>query len=412
MPQHPGKVKVLTNKEGERSTELSNRLALLEEQLQMEICLRKRAEEKLIESETRFNALLESVDDIVFTLDTQQRHTAMYGKIFMRHPETKKRYLGKTVSEIMGKEEAAIHYEANERALKGESFMYEWSAFMFGRQIHYSTMMSPIRDAEGNVTGVIGIGRDISRHKKIEESLLYYNMKLAELNAEKDKFFSIVSHDLRSPLHGLLGVSKELYSRIDSYNKDEIRHFSFEIRNTLEKVYKWLDSLLQWSRLQSGRISYRPASIYLKDVVDSTLDLLSASLLQKRIELTNEVGGNLRVYADRNMLEIILQNLVSNAVKFTYPDGKINIKAAETEGEVKVSVIDNGIGIPSEDIEKLFRIDTPFTTNGTLNEQGTGLGLILCRDMVHMHGAKIWAESRPGNGSSFHFTLPLAEANK
>lgn len=409
MSQHHGKVKVLTNKAGEKDTELSNRLALLEEQLQMEISLRRRAEEKLIESETRFNALLESVDDIVFTLDTQQRHTAMYGKIFMKNPGAKKRYLGKSISEIMPKDEAAIHYEANKRALNGESFMYEWSAFMFGRQIHYSTMMSPIRDAEGNITGVIGIGRDISSHKKIEESLLYYNMKLAELNAEKDKFFSIVSHDLRSPLHGLLGVSKELYSRIDSYSRDEIRHFSFEIRNTLEKVYKWLDSLLQWSRLQSGRISYRPAVIALKDAVDSTLDLLSASLLQKRIEVINEVDGALKVYADRNMLEIILQNIVSNAVKFTYPDGRIKIKASEIKGEVKVSVIDNGIGISGEDIEKLFRIDIPFTTNGTLNEQGTGLGLILCRDMVRMHGGKIWAESRLGNGSSFHFTLPLTE---
>ncbi|MGE5402459.1 MAG: ATP-binding protein [Ignavibacteriales bacterium] len=409
MPQQNTKVKVFSKKTGEMESGLKNRIALLEEQLQTEISLRKKAEEKLNESETRFNALLESVDDIVFTLDTEQRHTGMYGKIFAKNPEAKKRYLGKTVSEIMNEQEAAIHFEANNRALNGESFMYEWSAFMFGEHMHYSTMMSPIRDAEGNITGVIGIGRDISSHKKIEDALIHYNMKLAQLNAEKDKFFSIVSHDLRSPFHGLLGVSKELYSKIDSYSKEEIRHFAFEIRNTLEKVYRWLDSLLQWSRLQSGRISYRPAQILLKDAVTSTLEISSANLLQKRIAASNEVDSSLRVYADGNMLELILQNLISNAVKFTYPDGKIRIKASEANGQVKISVIDNGIGITSEDLCKLFRIDIPISTNGTLNEQGTGLGLILCKDMVEMHGGRIWAESRPGNGSTFSFFLPSAE---
>jgi signal transduction histidine kinase len=290
--------------------------------------------------------------------------------------------------------------------------MYEWSDIMAGRKIYYSTMLSPIRDAEGNVTGVIGIGRDISRHKEIEESLLHYNMKLAELNADKDKFFSIVSHDLRSPFHGLLGVSKELYSRVDTYSKEEIRHFAFEIRSTLEKVYRWLDGLLQWSKLQSGRISYRPAAISLKNAVDSTLELSSASFLHKRIKVANEVAGRLKVYADRYMLELILQNLISNAIKFTYPDGKIIIKAERTEMEAKISVTDNGIGIPGEDMEKLFRIDIPYSTNGTLNEQGSGLGLILCRDMVTMHSGKIWAESRQGKGTSFYFTLPLAEKIK
>lgn len=412
MSQHNGKVKVLTKKAGGLDAESKNRIALLEEQLRMEASLRRRAEEKLIESETRFNALLESVDDIVFTLDKEQRHTGMYGRTFVKNPEAKKKYLGKTVSEIMGEKDAAIHYEANRRALAGESFMYEWSAVMFGEHFHYSTMMSPIRDAEGNITGVIGIGRDITHHRKIEEALIHYNMKLAQLNAEKDKFFSIVSHDLRSPFHGLLGVSKELYSRIDSYSKDEIRHLAFEIRNTLEKVYRWLDSLLQWSRLQSGRITFRPAEVFLKDAVTSILEISSASLLQKRITASNEVDNILKVHADRNMLELILQNLVSNAVKFSYPDGKIIISAMVADGQVKVSVTDDGTGMTSEDVKKLFRIDIPFSTNGTLNEQGTGLGLILCKDMVEMHGGRIWAESRHGRGSSFNFTLPLADSVK
>ncbi|MGE5432762.1 MAG: ATP-binding protein [Syntrophomonadaceae bacterium] len=409
MPQNSGKVKVLTKKEGAKDLESEDRLILLEEQLQLEINLRRKAEENLYESETKFNALLESVDDIVFTFDTQQRHTGMYGKIFEKNPEAKKRVLGKTVFDIMDKEAAAVHYEANKRALKGESLMYEWSDVMFGHKIHYSTMLSPIRDAEGNVTGIIGIGRDISRHKEIEESLLHYNKKLAELNADKDKFFSIISHDLRSPFNGLLGVSKELYSRIDTYSKDEIRHFAFEIRNTLEKVYNWLDSLLQWSRLQSGRISYKPADISLKDAVDSTLELSSASILQKRIKIVNEVDGSLRALADRNMLELILQNLISNAVKFTFPDGKIIIKAEWNMREIKVSVIDNGIGISSENMEKLFRIDIPYSTSGTLNEQGSGLGLILCLDMITMHNGKIWAESGHGKGTSFNFTVPSSE---
>lgn len=417
MEQNSQKVNVLTMKQGgdnpgENGEELKRRIKLLEEQLQMETGLRRKAEEKLIESETRFNALLESMDDIVFTLDTEQRHTGLYGKIFVRNPEAKKKYLGKTVADILGSEEAAVHYEANKRALEGESFMYEWSAVMFGEPMHYSTMMSPIRDSEGNITGVIGIGRDITRHRKIEDALLHYNMKLAQLNAEKDKFFSIVSHDLRSPFHGLLGVSKELYSRIDSLKKNEIRHFAFEIRNTLEKVYRWLDSLLQWSRLQSGRISYRPAKISLKDAVDCTLEISSANILQKRIKVKNEVNGSLMVYADRNMLELILQNLISNAVKFTYPDGKIMIRAVEYEARIKITVTDNGIGMAAEDISKLFRIDIPYSTNGTLNEQGTGLGLILCKDMVEMHGGRIWAESRQGSGSSFHFTLPLTDGAK
>ncbi|HEX2867902.1 MAG TPA: PAS domain-containing sensor histidine kinase [Ignavibacteriales bacterium] len=395
------------NKSGEKSLRIKNKIALLEKQLQEEISRRKKAEAKLSESETKFNALLQSVDDIVFTLDKEQRHTGMYGKVFEKNPGVREKFLGKTVSDIMDKKEAALHCEVNKRALGGESLVYEWEADMLGRHIHYSTMLSPIRDAEGSVTGIIGIGRDISSQKEIEQSLLNYNKKLAELNAEKDKFFSILSHDLRSPFYGLLGVSKELYSRIDSYSREEIKHFAFEIRNTLERVYRWLDSLLQWSRLQSGRISCRPAEVSLRDVVGYTLELSSAGLLQKRIQITNEVDKNIKVYADRNMLELILQNLLSNAIKFTYPDGKIVIRAEESETEVTVSVTDNGIGMSGEYMEKLFRVDSPFSTNGTLNEQGTGLGLILCGDMVLMNKGKIWAESRQGAGTTFYFTLPL-----
>lgn len=380
----------------------------LEKQLKEERALRKKAEQELRESESRFNALLQSVDDIVFTLDTKQRHTGMYGKVFEKNPEARGRYLGKTVTEIMGHQEAEPHCEANRRALQGESLTYEWSAEMMGRKVHYSTLLSPIRDADGNITGVIGIGRDISSQKENEQALLDYNKKLALLNANKDKFFSIVSHDLRSPFYGLLGVSKELYERLDDYSRDEIRHFAFEIRNTLEKVYRWLDSLLQWSRLQSGRAAFRPAPISLKEAVDNIIELLSASIMHKRLKVLNETDEKLVVYADRNMLELILQNLLSNAIKFTYPDGEIIISAEEKNIEIIVSISDNGIGISGDILEKLFRTDIPYSTNGTLNEQGTGLGLVICREMVEMHGGRIWAESRPGKGAVFSFTIHKA----
>ena len=164
---------------------------------------------------------------------------------------------------------------------------------------------------------------------------------------------------------------------------------------------------MQWSRAQTGYISYSPVSIKLKDIIEETINLLLSDAQQKNITLESTVIAEIMVYADENMLKTILRNLIANAIKFTPNNGRIYIEAGNRKSEVEVIVGDTGVGISKEDIDKLFRIDTVFTTLGTADEKGTGLGLLLCKEFVEKHGGKIWIDSIEGKGSEFKFTLPL-----
>jgi signal transduction histidine kinase len=230
--------------------------------------------------------------------------------------------------------------------------------------------------------------------------------RLRELNATKDKFFSIISHDLRSPFCSIIGFSNLLTEQVSKKDYDGMVEYARIIRDSAWRVLDLLMNLLEWSNTQTGKMEFTPEHIDLYALITESSDLSSVGALQKSISIFTDLPHIITVFADKAMISTILRNLISNALKFTHPDGSITISAKVQKNEVLVSVSDNGVGISASRIKKLFRFEESQSTIGTQRERGTGLGLLLCREFVQKHGGKIWVESELGKGSTFYFTIP------
>lgn len=245
--------------------------------------------------------------------------------------------------------------------------------------------------------------------EKTNKKLANSESNLKELNATKDKFFSIIAHDLKNPFQALLGFSEIIYTRAHDLTPEELEEYAKAINDASQNLFNLLGNLLQWSRTQLGTTTIKPETIELDVVVKEVLATMSMAANEKNLTIRNNVRKGLKVVADRHALMSILRNLISNAIKFTYPKGNIAIEAISEENQIKVQVIDSGKGIAKEDLSKLFKIDSNFSTKGTANEQGTGLGLILSKELIKKSGGDIWAESETKKGSTFTFTLPKSE---
>lgn len=231
--------------------------------------------------------------------------------------------------------------------------------------------------------------------------------ELEELNETKDKFFSIIAHDLKNPFNTVIGLSELLLYKYDSYDNDKIKEFIEQINQFSSNAYNLLDNLLQWARNQTGKLKVKPSEIELEKLIQENILMEQDRAEQKNIELKQNIPGGMIAYADPNMVNTVVRNLISNAIKFTPQNGKITLKAEETDDNyIKCSVIDTGVGIPEKDRDKLFKNISNFTTEGTQSEKGTGLGLILCKEFVEKNKGEIWVESEEGKGSAFIFTLP------
>jgi signal transduction histidine kinase/ligand-binding sensor domain-containing protein len=241
-----------------------------------------------------------------------------------------------------------------------------------------------------------------------KDSLQKMNIELHDLNATKDKFFSIIAHDIKNPFNAVLGFTDLLEENFKEWDDERKLEVVNLINTSAKNLYELLDNLLQWSRSQSGVIEFKPQNITLKDTFNNAIGLFRETADAKNIELDFTFPDEeLIVSADRNMLDAIMRNLISNALKFTNPGGKVHIIAGAIEEFAMIKVTDNGVGLSPEIQEQLFRIDKHTSTYGTQNESGTGLGLILVKEFVTKHGGKIGVESIKGKGSTFHFTLPL-----
>lgn len=230
--------------------------------------------------------------------------------------------------------------------------------------------------------------------------------ELKELNAAKNKFFSIISHDLRTPFTTIIGFSNLLENRIDELDKPTIKEFTSIIQHSSKQAVAMLTNLSEWSRTQTGRMSFNPQPFNFKMVLDSVIDMLSETARLKSIRVTAEIAELPEVAADTEMIATVLRNLLSNAIKFTNAGGFITVSAIPYQQGLKVSVADNGVGIDAQNLDKLFRIDQNLSTLGTEKEEGTGLGLILCKEFIEKHHGKLWVESEVGQGSTFCFTIP------
>lgn len=231
--------------------------------------------------------------------------------------------------------------------------------------------------------------------------------RLKKLNATKDKLFSIIAHDLKNPFNTILGFSELLSNNIRNYDFEKSEKFSKQIQVSTNQAIVLLDNLLAWAKTQTGNIIFKPEKLNLLSVIQGIEDVLNSSAKIKGISLNYFQSEDIEVYADSNMLQIILRNLISNAIKFSNTGGTINIYVEQDHDLIEVTIADNGIGIDKDGQNKLFRIENNYTTIGTANEKGSGLGLILCKEFVEMHNGKIWVESELAKGAEFKFTLPL-----
>ena len=233
------------------------------------------------------------------------------------------------------------------------------------------------------------------------------NTLLKELNSSKDKFFSILAHDLKNPFQALMGYTDMLNEDFDEFSNEEIKNSINSLQSISHNVYDLLEGVLEWSRAQTGRMEFNPLLFALSDEVNSIIELYKENANSKGIKLISQIDSQISLFADSNMIKTIVRNLVANAIKFTQNGGSIKILAEKTKSDIKIIVEDTGVGMTQEIIDSLFRIDTNHTTKGTNGEVGTGVGLILCYELVQLHKGKIWAESELEIGSKFIFTIPI-----
>jgi PAS domain S-box-containing protein len=264
--------------------------------------------------------------------------------------------------------------------------------------------------SENDVKFLVSIGSQIAiaiERKKREEEITLKNDQLQAINAEKDKFFSIIAHDLRGPLSSFVGAT-QLLTESHALGTDEIKQITMSMKSSAVNIYNLLENLLEWSRLKRGGLHFVGQNLNLRNIVTDCVAVLSESATKKGVEISIGIPERTEVFADKHMLATVIRNIVSNAVKFSNPGGKVTITAVDTDKTVEMKIADTGIGMIPELKEKLFIINEKTSRNGTSGELSTGLGLLLCKEFIDQSGGKIWVESEAGRGSEFFFTMAAA----
>jgi PAS domain S-box-containing protein len=265
---------------------------------------------------------------------------------------------------------------------------------------------TPRLNDEENFSGFIGSCVNINDQIENEEKIKKINAKLTESNETKDKFFSIISHDLKSPLSGLMGILEILDTSYETLQENEKIEIITEAAKSSKSTYALIENLLEWSSVKSDKLPFEPKKVNLLAVINNIGTLYNQNFKNKGITLKVNVKPETTVFTDIKIIETIFRNLISNAIKFTAQNGSVLVNSKEDKNFTVIQVNDTGIGMDQDEMEKLFRIDKSHSTRGTDDEEGTGLGLILCKELVEKQGGKIWVVSKKGEGSTFYFTLP------
>ncbi len=271
---------------------------------------------------------------------------------------------------------------------------------------------SIFKNFDGSTAGIICVINDISEKREAERALVESEQKLREANATKDKFFSIISHDLRSPFVSLLGMSEVLVNDYDTMDEQLKKSFIKDMFDSIHKAYELMQNLLEWSNVQKGKLDFHPAELDVNEIIKEAIDLEKASAQKGNIEITYAPVEESVVYADRNMTASTIRNLISNAIKYNNDNGKIHIKVDASNDFRRICIEDTGIGIKEHNLEKLFRIDVSHKSIGvSRSNKGSGLGLILCKEFIERNGGRITVKSEYGKGSTFCVELPSGKPN-
>jgi PAS domain S-box-containing protein len=376
---------------------------------------KEEAFQEIFSNQQTMSLILDHLPLLISYLDTDLRYR--YAN------KTYEKWMGLSMQEIFGKPVKDIvvknTYDALlqviPKALQGKIVRFNTSREMNGKEKSLHVVLVPHMGENRLVKGFFSIVGDITQLQKREKKIRMQKDKLEELNATKDKFLSIIAHDLKNPFNALLGFSELLhldYETLDDLQKREIINLLYK---NSQNTYKLLENLLEWARSQSGAIEYSPTLTNIKNLVDENLNLLQSVAVPKSIHLKSSVSEGINVNTDADLVKTVIRNLVSNAIKFTNENGEVVVSAklvSTFDGKdiLEISVADTGIGISPENQRKLFMLDKNYSIKGTNGELGTGLGLILCKEFVEKCGGKIWVESIVAKGSRFCFTLPNDKA--
>lgn len=360
--------------------------------------------------EVGYKVLLDAVSEAIYILDSEGKFLDVNNGALKMYGYAKKDFIGQTPEMLSapGKNDMEKTITDVGKAFSGQTVVFNWWGKRKNGEIFPKEVILNKTNYQGQ-DAVIATARDISDRYEYEAKQMKYTAELKELNDAKDKFFSIIAHDLRSPFNGLLGFSKVLSDEYEDLSNDEVKEYISYVYSSAKNVFNLIENLLQWSRIQTGRMEFQPIRIDLNELVFKIVNLYTSVAIEKHITLKNLVPLYVIIKADQNMLNSIIQNFIANALKFTNNGGTVTVSYEFLNNHHKISVSDDGVGIPKGNIEKLFRIDSHYSTIGTANEEGTGLGLILCRELAEQNGGHIDVASEPGKGSKFTVVLPAIE---
>lgn len=324
--------------------------------------------------------------------------------------------------EVIGKHSELIYNEEDKKSgvplkemgkalREGKASDNRWHVNKEGKLFYAFGLLFPLKDANGELVGFVKVLRDLTEKKMAEDAIHKYVKDLEELNTHKENILAILSHDLRSPLSAIIEIAGYLKSDMDQMSQEEIRQMLDLLYQASTDELNMLDYLLEWARVKYASEVFSPFKIDLGEKVTKIFETFRKMSEAASVNLVNEVPEGTTVYADKNMLVSIVQNLVSNAIKYTPPGGRITVSAITGEDRVTVTVKDTGIGISKEKLVKLFKPQLKTLTQARKEDKGAGIGLLLVKGFVEKNEGEIWAESVEGQGTTFYFTLPVTESS-
>ena len=376
---------------------------------------RKKAEIAVLRDQILLRTLINNIPNPIYIKDREGRKIlANVADLEVMGFTSEDEVIGKTDLELYQDDDKQDGFNQDMEVLGKERSIINQEVFFIDKKGEERWMLItkvPLFDEQGNISGLVGINHNITKQKKTEQDLANLAEELKKTNAMKDKLFSIIAHDLRSPLSSI-SMSLDLMTsdlEIDEEQKSEMMK---ELKKSTTNTLNLLDNLLNWARSQIGTLKLHPDDLNINNLIFQSVELLASNANQKAITVVVKADDNLHAFADQESVKLIIRNLFSNAIKFTPNNGFISILAREKGSEIEVTIQDTGIGMKKEKSENLFKTNTFRTTYGTNHEKGSGLGLTLVRDFVERNGGKIKVESKLGKGSTFVFTLPKNKETK